>query len=163
MSSISMVQSLHGRRIQKCSGRSNAAHCDTDMMINACTDHRWFTFNLHLYKQRHGQQDLMLLKHNPFGRFVLVSSGACSIWYLTVIIIRMSPGPWRKKKKWKKMPIIYWHFDIFLVTLRVVKATYQHWEIENNVFFWKHFQFVQPTVNIIYKSSTINMIYKSWL
>lgn len=61
------------------------------------------------------------------------------------------------------MPIIYWHFDIFLVTLRVVKATYQHWEIENNVFFWKHFQFVQPTVNIIYKSSTINMIYKSWL
>lgn len=53
-----------------------------------------------------------------------------------------------KKKKWKKMPIIYWHFDIFLVTLRVVKATYQHWEIENNVFFWKHFQFVQRKHNL---------------
>lgn len=79
---------------------------------------------IYTYASRHGQQDLMLLKHNPSGRFVLMSSGACSIWDLTVVIIRMSPDPWRKKKKkdaYNSLTLQY-----FLSHHRVAKATYQH-------------------------------------
>lgn len=50
--------------------------------------------------ERHGQQDLILLERNHFGKFVLMSVGTCSIHILTVLII-MSLSPWKvclKKK-----------------------------------------------------------------
>lgn len=83
--------------------------------------------------RRHGQQDLILLEHNHFGQVCTDASG--SIQVLTVLII-MSLSPckvWLKKKR--KVPIIYWHYDILLATHTEAKAVFQHGERENDVLF----------------------------